>query len=347
VGEPGGGLSHPQNNFDFLRLFLATLVIFSHSYQLTGHSEGEPVGMFTNGLYSLGHLAVDGFFAISGYLITQSWLTKPEFWLYLRKRVLRICPGYWVAFFVCIFVIAPLGADSLGDYFGAVQVKRMLLRAVFLQGPPTPPIFLHVPHPDHLNGSLWSIPYEFLCYLMVPALAGLGLLGRRRWMLALFVACYIPALYTYTYQTKATFETMSPVIAVQQAAFFLSGMLMYLWRDKIVIKNYVGAALVAVLVLSIRLGNPEIVTPWVVAPIMVWLAFAPWLNLRRAAKHGDFSYGIYLYAYPIQQLIVSTGVRNVYGLFLLAVPVTVGAAFLSWRLIESPALRLKKPRGAA
>jgi peptidoglycan/LPS O-acetylase OafA/YrhL len=340
----GAAVSVParENNFDCLRLVLATLVIFSHSYLLTGQPENEPVARFTQGPYTLGHLAVDGFFAISGFLITQSWLGNPRLVPYLKKRVLRIYPGFIAATLFCVFIAAPLLADSMPGYFSLFSLRRFTLRLLFLQGIVVPAaVFTHLPHVG-VNGSLWTIYYEFLCYLFVPVFAWLGLLARRGWVLALFLACY--AAYAGLLGGLGNVIEARVGVVVQQLMFFLSGMVLYLWRDKISPSHRTGVLCLAVLAIAIVLGHPDNVTPFLIAPLVIWAAFTPLIKLHHVAKHGDFSYGIYLYAYPLQQLLVRSGMRQPVALFFAALPLTVVLAVLSWRWIEGPALRLKNAK---
>jgi peptidoglycan/LPS O-acetylase OafA/YrhL len=121
-------------------------------------------------------------------------------------------------------------------------------------------------------------------------------------------------------------------------------MLLYLWRDKITLSNRLGISCIIALVISIFLGQPGLVTPFLIAPIVVWAAFTTSIKLHHVAKHGDFSYGIYLYAYPVQQLLVRQGIRNAWALFFAALPLTVFMAVISWRWVEGPALKLKNSK---
>ncbi len=170
-----------NNNFGAARLLLATAVILSHSPELIdGDRSREPLTRIFPAL-SFGSLAIDGFFLISGYLITQSFLSSPSPKIYLTKRILRIVPGFAAAFLISLLIFGPLGGGELfaDPMLWAVNLKRLLL----LQPPFLPTAFADSPYPA-LNGSMWSIAYEFRCYLAVLIVGIAGGFARRSLVLA-------------------------------------------------------------------------------------------------------------------------------------------------------------------
>lgn len=172
------------NNFDFLRFFLATLVIFSHSYPLIdGNHSREPISLVTSGQTTGGELAVDGFFLLSGYLIAQSWEKSRSVASYLKKRVLRIYPGFIVAVLICAFGLAPLLPTNL-SYYSELSPIRLLCSIINLN-PDLPQVDSSLPVPA-VNGSLWTIRFEFWCYLGVALLGLLGALRLRPLSLLVF-----------------------------------------------------------------------------------------------------------------------------------------------------------------
>ena len=154
-----------RNNFGFLRLLFATLVIISHSAELIdGNRSREPL---TNlfGVLSFGELAVDAFFLISGYLVVQSFERSDSTLSYLMKRIRRIYPGFLVAYIACVFVVAPLvGNDLTIMSFG--NLAHVIFDASTLHEPPRVFGFADLPYPS-LNGSMWTIQVKFRCYLLV------------------------------------------------------------------------------------------------------------------------------------------------------------------------------------
>ena len=159
-----------HNNFGFLRFFFAALVIWSHSYTLAGQS--DPVWALS-GQTDGGSIAVDGFFVLSGFLITQSWLQQPILGAFAVKRLLRLVPALLVATIFGAFVIAPLGTTlPLADYLRSPGPWLHFLGVPLARYLFIPDVFVTNPHPYLLNSPLWSLRYEILCYVLVALLGG-------------------------------------------------------------------------------------------------------------------------------------------------------------------------------
>lgn len=148
-----------SNNFNFLRLLLTVLVLLSHSPELIDGDRHREILTSLFHTISFGELAVDGFFLLSGYLITQSWQRTPQLLNFLKKRILRIYPGFIVATLMCAFVVAPLGA-SHSNYFAQFNAFQFLKGMLLLSPPVVPPVFISQPYP-FVNGAMWTIAYEF------------------------------------------------------------------------------------------------------------------------------------------------------------------------------------------
>src|ERR1700761_7664187 len=168
---------HSRNHqFDLLRIIFATLVLLSHAPEITdGNASRELFHRFTRAPMTFGTVGVDGFFLLSGYLIVQSWLGNPELFNFLRKRVLRIVPGYLVAVVLSTVAVGML-APGVAHFFRSLDVQ--FLKSVALLGSPaTPPVFPGHPY-AMVNGAMWTIGYEFRCYMLVALLGLCGLLRR-------------------------------------------------------------------------------------------------------------------------------------------------------------------------
>lgn len=370
-GPPRAGLVKPRllievsegrdNNIDFLRLVLAVLVILSHSYPLLlGHERTEPLMRLTGGQRTLGEFAVEGFFILSGFLITRSWLQSSSFSAYMRKRILRIYPGFLAAVAVTSLMIGPLVSIPSGVYWGQFQPLRFVLEAINLQlfqprvGATTLPY-----NPTHaLNGSLWSIRYEFLCYLGV---VGLGLIGalRRRWPVVLVVAAawafyalqvhtglwiVIPHALRHTYRLVG-----EPNFWPRLICCFGTGMIVYLYRHRIPYSGRwcVGAlGGLAVLALWPALRGFALALPILGGYVLFYAAFHPGRWFHNFGRRGDLSYGTYLYAYPIQQTLIHVLGATIAPLllFALALPITLLAAVASWLFVEKPCMSRKAGR---
>ena len=336
----GAAFDPRRNALNAIRLLLALLVIVWHSFPLSGHEVP-----FAPLRQVLGRFSVDGFFAISGYLIVASWVRTPKWWPFLRARVLRIFPAFWVSLIVTAFVIAPLslvarGAPLDGAFWsGAVRYvvnnAGLWVNHFGIAGTP-----LEVPYPGAWNGSMWTLFWEFLCYLGVLALGLAGLFRRRLVVPALFGLALLGVLAT-SYGPIGNFWLSR---GSQFGVMFLAGTLIYQYADRIPLsRRWIVAALV-LLVGSAWLPDYRLVAALPIAYLMIALGALgthPRLQVR-----NDFSYGTYIFAFPLQQLLATLGVASLgVPLFCLAgIAVTLPVAAASWFWIEKPALRLKKIR---
>jgi peptidoglycan/LPS O-acetylase OafA/YrhL len=333
-------MAFSPNNFDALRLGFAVLVIFSHSFALLhGGDDTDPL-MRVSGQLPLGAVALDAFFVISGYLVTNSLLHSSGPLDYLVRRARRIYPGFILACLVCGLVVAPLAVRDPATAFEPRALVRLVAGAIALRGLFVDSAFLANPFPHAINGSLWSIAYEAYCYL------GLLVLGMTRLLRARSTAL----LFALSVAVSVVFDVLKPEVHVgvlghvigwpatwaRLLPFYLAGSVYYFYRDSVPLSN-VGAVLAA-LGLVVGALVPHGLTP--ALPILgsyllFWFAFNPAIKLSKAAKYGDFSYGVYLYAFPIQQLLVSAipGLTPL-TLFALATPLSVLFGALSWHLVE-------------
>jgi peptidoglycan/LPS O-acetylase OafA/YrhL len=332
-----------RNNFDFLRFFFASLVILSHSFPLgSGTEDGEPLLRFTNGQLTMGALAVDCFFVISGFLISQSWCNRPSVPVFLEKRVRRIYPGFIAATLLGAFVITPLFSAQGTALIDLEFVARYVANTLRLLAISPGPAFESNPAAGTLNGSLWSISYEFWCYIGVMGCGLLGLLNRPRWLAAgLLGAIATSFVFTRFHLTPSGWWIGAvfgyPPFWARLLPYFLVGMVVYACRDRLRF-GHVGAVASAVLfVVAAGVPNGMIfLLPFIAACAIFWFAYLPIPRLHGFAKHGDLSYGIYLYAFPIQQLIVHAygGPMNPYLLFVCAWAASIVVSAASWRFIE-------------
>lgn len=332
-----------RNAFGFLRLLFASLVIISHAPELLDGNRGREALTRLFGTISFGELAVDGFFIISGYLVVGSYLKRPVIGEYLLKRSARIYPGFIVASIVSLFVIAPLAGAGPGqiksDLWGA------LTRLLLLQ-PPASAAFAGQPFSD-LNGSLWTIAYEFRCYLLVLILGVLGCF-RRPWLIAIFAAA---SLSLFELVAPATFEHIDGLLPYSPIWFgkadqtlrfdgiFLMGALFYLLRDRVRFTRQALlvalSALLACLFVS-RLAEPAVAVfgAYIIFAAARWAGSTP---ISRINDETDVSYGVYLYAWPTTQLLVRYWPSMPPGLAELATfSVVVPCGWASWKLIEKP-----------
>ncbi|WP_217155139.1 acyltransferase family protein [[Mycobacterium] fortunisiensis] len=355
IGAKLGKVFDPRNNaLNAWRLVLLTGVILAHSWPLTGRRiEFEPAHQL------LANVWLDGFFAISGFLVTRAWFRNPRLGEFLLSRALRLLPGFWVCLIVTAFVIAPISLAVQGDspvkllfsrepFLYVLQNSAMLIVKFDVAGTP-----LDIPWPGQWDGSLWTLTFVVMCYIGTAVLGATGLLSRRWLIPTLFVltlwwAASLPPLNDVVEQPPGAqpVDTATAMLVVQQVSarlylMYLTGALLYQLRSRIPARWSLVALSVVVVLASSLLPNYHIVgaIPLAYAVIVSGaLARQGWLTLRT-----DLSYGVYVYAWPMQQLLIvcGLGVLNPVVFSAVAVTVTLPLAALSWFAVEKRALRLK------
>lgn len=332
---------HKHNNLNIIRLLLALMVIFSHSFPVAlgygGDVREEPLNIWTHRQASSGAVAVDSFFFISGLLITASWLRSKSGPGYFMKRVLRIYPGFIVAMGFSAALIWVFCPEFRTAVLHPVDWLWLLLKdwlwlttkSINQQG-----VFAGNPLSMLANASLWTIPVEFSCYLFVLIVGLLGLFKRRLLILGAVVLGY--ELYVLD-----LFHGNNPID--QCWICFLAGTVTWLWQDQIPLsKRVVCGCLVGLLGASQFRPWFSILFPILGGYCILWLAYGLLLPLSSWADKTDLSYGTYLYAFPVQQMLaMEAALRHPLVIFMLATPATLLLAWLSWTLVEKRFLAMK------
>ncbi|MCV7030085.1 acyltransferase family protein [Mycobacterium sherrisii] len=340
LGQTLARVFDPRNNaLNAWRLILATGVILEHAWPLTGRNLLPPFDQLISQVW------VDGFFVISGFPITASWVHNPRLREYATARALRIFPALWVCLLVVAYVIAPIGVAIQGGpvakiWLSLAPLEYVLNNAVLnffhvgIAGTPT-----GVPRPGVWDGPLWTLAFELVCYVAV-AVAGLAGLLKRRWPAPVVFAVAVAASALLSYPVLRA-ETIPQMVA-RFAVVFAAGAVLHQYQDLIPARWSLVALCAAIVVAAgVLVPNYRVVAAIPLAYAVVVsgaLMHNPRLRLRT-----DLSYGVYIYAWPIQQLLVICGLG-----FLPPVPFTVLAALstlplaaLSWFQIEKRALSLK------
>jgi peptidoglycan/LPS O-acetylase OafA/YrhL len=326
------------NNFDAIRIVAALAVLFSHHFALTGQEEPAFFG-----LHTWGGMAVIVFFIVSGYLVTGSWLNDPNVLRFGARRVLRLWPALTV---VVVLTAYGLGAWvtslPLGEYWGHRATLNYLLTLVMRIHYVLPGVFEHNPYASGVNGSLWTIPLEVRCYVVLAAAGLLGLLRRR----SIWLGCV--AAYMVWFIAKGSADLTGQVrYGRELSAFFLAGSALFMlrahWqRQPLVWLSALGAAAALLWWTGWHYTATLVLTPLLV--LMAGTRSTP--ILRRFGRWGDPSYGAYLLAFPVQQTVIHFLYPKFgFGATLaLAAGITLALAYASWHAIEKPALRLKPSR---
>ena len=328
-----------DNNFNLIRFLAAAAVVLFHCYALTGHWTDEPLWRLAPEL-NLGSLGVGSFFVVSGFLVTKSWIERGRLVPFAAARVLRIYPALACATLVTMALAAWSSSYPLAAFVAAPETLDYAWRTAtaFAVRDRLPGAIAGNPFPDSVNGSLWTLPVELRLYVAVGAAGVTGLLTRRR--LLTIVVAGLAVLYTMKPEWSPLAQ-FGPVTR-ELALLFALGSLACAWRDLIVLSP--AAALVAVVVVAWNpagLGRGLLFPPLLAYALLV-AAYHPRLVWPRFNRYGDCSYGLYVYAFPIQQTLARLvpGIEPL-ALFALAFPATLALAAVSWRLVEKPALGLK------
>ncbi|HEY0414639.1 MAG TPA: acyltransferase [Allosphingosinicella sp.] len=345
-----------SNNIGFLRLAFASLVIVGHAPEMIDGDRGrEPLTRLLGGL-SLGELSVDAFFLLSGFLIAKSMTTSPSLGDFILRRTARIFPAFAIAYLLSVYLLGPaVGAHPL--HYGLMPVVPMLL----LQHPPVfPGQLTGLPYPG-LNEAMWTIAYEFRCYLLVASLGVAGLLARRRAVLLLTAAALVSyALIGPAPAGQAGLESGpaggflvgEPMKMLRFLAAFLVGTCWFLYREEALARLNAWRALLCALLAAaaLRFGGAS-AEPAVVllgGAALFWLAFeAPLGRLQRVNDRYDISYGTYLYGWPVATAWLWFN-RDIgpAGLTMLTLPAALALGTASWWIVERPALAWVRSRPA-
>ncbi|HQS68477.1 MAG TPA: acyltransferase [Novosphingobium sp.] len=345
IGLRMEGPAARHNSFDSLRLIAAISVIASHSFLLTsGVYDSEPLFWASGGQITIGSLAVGVFFVISGLFISASFERTRNKWDFVRNRALRIMPALIVAISVLVLVVGPIvTAVPLSSYFQSGETWLYFRNIAFL------PMALHLPGVfesntlQTVNESIWTLKFEVACYiiaamvLLVPKLV-------RPVVIAGWLASFLIVRYWPNANGVSGAEYYIVAIA-RMFRFFGAGMLIYLYRHRIPLDGRLAWA-------SLLLPALFINTDWFVEAAAFFgsysvIAFgylAP-NGFRALTARGDVSYGVYIYGWPIQQLLWPVGQgSSVHWLIntALAIPLALMLGRASWLLIEKPALTLKQ-----
>jgi peptidoglycan/LPS O-acetylase OafA/YrhL len=327
-----------RNSLNFLRLVFAIAVVVSHTWPLGAYGADPQIAG-----QSLGTWAVAGFFAISGYLITNSRLHLP-IGAFMVRRVLRIYPAFVVCLLVVAVVFAPVSTlfdhGSLSWPSAASYVYRNI--ALKIQQDGIAGTLTHSPYAPAWDGSLWTLFWEFTCYVLIGCMLGVV----RRWHRGLVIAAFLVTAVGATIEAhRSTIGSVPVFDFVLLGSFFFAGSLVALYADRIPLDWRLGVAALVLLPISSALGVWELLGAIPAAYVCLWLGSA--LPFQSVGRRNDISYGVYIYAYPMQQLLVAMHVNRlpVGVAVVISIVATLPLAVASWFIIEKPALALKSRFG--
>ena len=332
-----------RNSLNALRLIFAATVIVSHAWPIGGFGPDPMLGDL-----NLGQWALAGFFIISGYLITAS-RSNNRFGVYLWRRCLRIFPALWICLLVTVVVFVSIALEREGAGAGSelgARVSYFVTNAVLVPdhlGVVSTPN--DVPLASQWNDSLWTLFYEFACYLGVGVALTVALLRRKS--SAFLITFAIFAALNLIEIEIWQFPWFKVASIIKLGAYFVAGALIYVYRRHLPLSGWLAGLSAALLTGGVLVGHVSAFAALPLAYLCLWLAVR--LPLSRVGSKNDISYGMYIYAFPLAQILVLFGAQKAgVGWFILfCIALTLPFAWASWILVERPALALKRtdPRG--
>lgn len=330
----GTALAGRDNSLNAVRLILAAAVILAHSWTIGGY--GETI------FHWIGANSVNGFFALSGFLIAGSRL-RHDFRHYITRRAQRIFPGFWVCLVVIALVFAPLGALLGGVSWNPGEALAYIRNnaSLVIFDREVGQTLAASPEGANWNRSLWSLMHEFIAYIVCGVLLGVLWVRRNLALAAGIVVAVLPLAYV----AVPDFDGPPHMIndSLRLLAFYFAGVLAYALRDRIRTSHAVaGVAAVTVLIAGFTSETAlYTLTPIPLTYLLLHIG-ATW-RTRIAAKE-DASFGLYIYGYPVQQILGILGLGAlvpVWAFAIVSMALTFPLAIASWRYVEKPAMGLR------
>jgi len=334
-----------KNNINIIQSIMAVLVIYSHAFPIASNSNaGEIIMDLTTSHYSFGNLSVAAFFIFSGFLVYASYENSNNILVYLKKRIFRIFPGLLAVLAMSSLVLGPIVTTlSISEYYRHPMTWQYL-KSIFLN-----PLYWNLPgvfegnlYSSSVNGALWTIPYQFGFYILLGILGFFGLLKYRKVSLALLAAFIISYLMRdVLFVGRTHFMGMPMHDWLYLGMYFTAGMTAYAYRHVIRLSKQGAMVALTLLVFAWIAKEYYISTTICGAYLLLYVSYC--------TKKVDFSlarlsFGIYIYGFPIQQLVthLAGGSMNPYLNIVLSVPAAVCLAWLSDKFFEAPVQKLEK-----
>lgn len=329
-----------KNSFNLLRLVAAGMVVLSHSYAIAGHPEPHI------GSVNLGAVGVWIFFILSGYLISASWHQYPRFNVFMSKRILRIFPGLGAMLIITVIAGAFLTSLPPMDYLSNPSIISYFNNLFLYQLQfSLPGVFEGNPYPNVVNGSLWTLPYEFTMYLILGVIGATGFYKKISiktiWLSLLLASVAVYGIFHRPPDFHLFYLGLPSFLPL--ALMFFTGV--YIQERLDVTKTKPLWGVVALIAFLLGCSVIPFLAPVFAATFLAYAVFAlgslpygAWLQ-----KYGDYSYGIYIYAFPVQQALEQiTQTQSTKKIFLASFLISGMLGALSWFIVEEPALKLKR-----
>ncbi len=335
-----------KNNFDFLRFLLAFIVVIGHIIVITGLDEFQNFKHLFNT-----YISVTGFFCISGFLITRSYLNSKSLKDYLTKRAARLMPAYFLIIFICFILLSFISTYSFFDYFNnSLTYKYLASNLTFLNflQPTLPGVFIINGIEYPVNGALWTLKIEVGFYLLLPLI--LFLLEKSKTKPLLLLLIYFTSIiynYYFQYLYSTTDIQFYSTLAHQLPSFlsyFAAGIALHYYFN-LFVKHKIIFFIIGLTIYIIEYKlNIEILSPLALSFIIFALAFSN-LKLENFSKKGDISYGIYIYHFPLINLAIYFGFFTNYNPYVVSgilILILFTLSYISWHKLEIVFLKKAK-----
>lgn len=353
-----------ENNFNLIRFLAAFAVLISHSFiAVKGYPTADPLYDIVNN--TMGGLAVDIFFVISGFLVTRSLIIRESITKYIWARILRIYPALIIATLIIVFGIGLIFTNlSASKYLTDTSTYQYLVKNIFTLAEPTdtlPGVFVDNNFPMYISGQLWTLTYEIAMYAILALIGVFSLLIFKKirssnikyFVILIFIITF--SVNFYYHLNKFTPNTLSIslfddsyhfyiIFFINFCSLFCYGSLLYIFRNKIKIPYFFMIGFIILIVCSTANTYIYSILYLIFMPLfIIGLAYLPYKPLHLFNRAGDYSYGIYIYAFPVQQSIAALLPQiSVFNMIWISFGCTLTLAIISWHLIEKRMLKFKK-----
>ncbi|MGN6493812.1 MAG: acyltransferase family protein [Agriterribacter sp.] len=331
-----------NNNFTLLRHIAALCVIVGHSYGLLKRSPDEFLAKITGYSVSLSQIGLAIFFFISGFLVTQSYFLSTGLTHFFWKRVLRVYPALIVLIIITVFAVGP--AFTLGSvqsyfaskstweyFFGGITLVRLRF---FLPG---------VFNEHGVNGSLWSLPVEFRLYLVLGVLLTFFIRKNKGFVLALWSFFFVAGVLLDVWGESFFLNFFHQYIA--WGMYFFTGTLFFFYQERIKLNYQIVVTLFVVWLVTKNINVLNVpIKLLFISYTCVLFAFKVPTVAHAFFKKNDFSYSLYIYAFIVQQMLIQligSAKLDPLSLSLFTLILLIPICWLSWNLIEKPAMKWK------
>jgi peptidoglycan/LPS O-acetylase OafA/YrhL len=339
LGEVSKG---KDNNLNLIRLLAAVMVIFCHAYPVAaGKSSVDPLSTISHGQITFGNLAVCIFFFYGGFLIAGSAERNRTGRKFFKKRIIRLFPSLITVVLLCVFVLGPiLTKFGLIDYFTNLETYKYLLNALLIPIHNLPGVFADNIYLPTVNGPLWTLPVEFLCYVICFVIYRIHVMNSKnmKYSLIFFIPGYI-FMFILLSKVPLLQEAMRPM------GMFYVGIMFYVYRDNISMNWHLTLVMLCVLLITTLFGGLEYAILLTMPYLFSYVGFATKKISIFKDKLSDISYQMYLTAWPIQQILTQLfgGKMNPCVNFIIALPICFAVSFILYECIDAKISLRKKP----